>query len=560
MAKRASHARGHDEGPGWFSTGRRVDAPLILPELPSEVPFGFVGRLLPTNTPAELRLQLHRMPSERALALLENARAVATAELASGPDGANARAVQLERESETTESVARRVAARAQDLWRVGLSVHGVGTRAVDAERVRSGMLRRFRAAGFRPRVPMFEARAAAGPPDLFGTEARPPGYWHTLHTDGAAAFFPFVDETIAEPGGVLVGLTLDDASPVVLDRWAHASYSWGVFGSTGSGKTFFTCLTLLRSLWMRPDLEVIVLDPFGEFAGLAKALGGSVLGVTDGVGGRWNPLDPSTTGGDRAEKAGRVASILRALFPSLLDEEAAALDAGLRRLYDSGPGVPVFSDLIDALDGAPGDVGRLRSLLEVFRSGSLSYLDGPTTGTWGAPLTVVDLTGVPEGHLPFHLAYLLDAVYGRCRGRPGPKLVVLDEAHLLARDPATGAYLDRLVRHLRHFDTGVVLATQNPDDFLTSESGRSLLRNLRATFLLRLVQVSEPARSFFALTSEEAEWLPRARLPREMGYSEALLRFGPAHLPIALVASTPEFEFLVRALGAGRRPTDPAA
>lgn len=556
---RRSH-RSPVEGPSWFHTGRRVDAPVILPELPSEVPFGFIGRLLPTQAGGELRLQLHRIPSEKALDLLERARAVATAELASGPDGTNARAAQLERETESAESVGRRVAARDQDLWRAGLSVHALALGTAAAERGRSGLLQRFRAAGFRPRIPMFEARAATGPPDLLGTEPRPSGYWHTLHTDGAAAFFPFVDETVAEPGGILVGLLLDDASPVVLDRWAHASYSWGVFGSTGSGKTFFTSLTVLRSLWMRPDLEVVVLDPLGEFAGLARALGGSVVGVTDRVGGRWNPLDPATTGGDRSEKAGRVGAILRALFPSLRDEESAALDAALRRLYAAGPGVPEFSDLIAAIDAAPGELGRLRSLLEVFRSGSLSYLNGPTTGAWGTPMTVVDLTGVPEGHLPFHLAYLLDAVYGRCRDRPGPKLVVLDEAHLIARDPATGAYLDRLVRHLRHYDTGVILATQNPDDLLATESGRSLLRNLRATFLLRLAEVSDAARSFFALTEAEVAWLPRARLPRENGYAEALLRFGSAHLPVALIASTPEYEFLARALAGRRSDGEPTA
>ncbi|MCI4360064.1 MAG: DUF87 domain-containing protein, partial [Thermoplasmata archaeon] len=386
------------------------------------------------------------------------------------------------------------------------------------------------------------------------------------LHTDGVAAFFPFVDEAVTEPGGVLVGILLDDAGPVFLDRWSHSSYSWGVFGATGAGKSFFTALTILRSLWMRPELEIIVLDPLGEFAGFARRLGGRVLSVADDRDGRWNPLDPTTTAGDRVEKAGRVGTVLRALFPSLRDEEVAVLDTALRRLYDRGPEVPELGDLVDEVGRAPGATDRLRALLEVFRSGSLRHLNGPTTVDWAPGLTVVNLLGVPEGHLPFHLAYLLDAVYGRVRARAGPKLVVIDEAHLLARDPATGAYLDRLVRHLRHYETGVVLASQNPDDFLGNEQGRSLLRNLRATFLLRLAQVSPEAGSFFQLTPAEGEWLPRARVPRETGYAEALLRFGPAHLPIALIASTPEVALLQGSLGraddlpstAGRVPVQP--
>jgi hypothetical protein len=537
------------EGPSWFTRDGRVDAPFVLPQLPSEVPFGFLGRLLPTSQTAELRLQVHRVPAGRALEILDRAHAVASAELASGPGGPDARPAELAREVETTEEVARKVAAREQELWRVGLTVHGLGPTPARADRVRDDLRRRFRAAGFRVRVPTYEAAAAAGPPDLDGTETRPAGYWHTLPTDGVAAFFPFADESVAEPRGILTGLLLDDASPVLLDRWSHASYSWGVFGMTGAGKTFFTALTALRTLWMRPELDLVILDPLGEFVGLARALGGSVVEIAGGEH-RFNPLDPSTTGGDRTEKAGRVSTVLRALFPSLRDEEGATLDAALARLYERGPAVPVLSDLRDEVERAPGDTGRLLSLLEVFRSGSLRGLDGPTSVEWSEGPTVLSLVGVPENQLPFHLAYLSDAVYGRVRYRPGPKLLIIDEAHLLARDASTGRFLDRLVRHLRHYDAGVILVSQNPDDFLGTESGRSLLRNLRATVLLRLSQVSEETRSFFDLTELEAQWLPKARLPKEAGYSEALLRLGPSHLPLALVASTPEYEFLVRALG----------
>ncbi len=537
------------EGPDHVVRGRRVDAPLVFPRLPGEVPFGFVGRVLPTSEPAELRLQVHRIPVTRALALLSGAEAVAEAELFTGDDREGAHRSQLELEAESAHLLSRRVAAREQELWRVGLSVHAVAPTPAAARRRRTEIVRRFRALGFRPRAPEFESAWAAGPPDLAGTERRPTGYWHTLHSDGVAAFFPYVDEAVLEPGGVLIGLLLDDASPVFLERWSQASHSWGVFGATGSGKTFFTAMTVLRSLWQRPGLEVFLVDPLGEFPGLARALGGTVLPLGDSTQGRLNPLDPVSANGDRAEKAGRVAAILKALFPSLRDEEGAVLDAALERLYTAGPGVPVLGDLLAAVEAAPGPSGRLRSLLEVFASGSLRHLNGPTTVDWGASPTVVTLTGVPEAHLPFHLAYVLDAVYGRIASTPGPKLLVVDEAHLLARDPVTAAFLDRLVRHVRHFSAGVVLVSQNPDDFLGTETGRSLLRNLRATLLLRLPEVSSAARQFFALTPAEADWLPRARLPREAGYSEGLLRSGPSHLPLALIASTPEYEFLSAAL-----------
>jgi hypothetical protein len=47
-----------------------------------------------------------------------------------------------------------------------------------------------------------------------------------------------------------------------------------------------------------------------------------------------------------------------------------------------------------------------------------------------------------------------------------------------------------------------------------------------------------------------EREWLPRARVASEAGYAEALLVTKWANLPVAVVASTPEYEYLTATLG----------
>jgi hypothetical protein len=542
------------EGPGWLRDRGRYAAPLLVRELPSEVPFGFLGGLCPTSESVEVLLEAHPIASGRALELLHGARAVAEAELAHGGDG-DGRSAQLHAERESAQELGHQVARREQELWRVGIRFTAVGGSTDQAERLRGGLERRLAALGFRTRVPRYAAREALAPPDLTGSETRPSGYWQTLQTDGLAAFYPFIDETVLEPGGVMVGLLLQDAAPVFLDRWSHASHSWGIFGATGSGKTFATALTILRTLWMRPEVEVVLLDPLGEFGGFVRALGGTVLSFGAESTVRLNPLDPISTGGDRNEKSGRVAAILRALFPSLRDEEAAALDAAVSRLYERGPEVPVFTDLLAEVERGPA-TERLLALLEPFHSGSLRSVNGPTSVNVATNVVSVDFRGIPEDHLPFHLAYVLDWAYGRLRDRPGPKLLVIDEAHLLVRHGTTAEFLDRIVRHVRHFQGGVVVLSQHPDDFLLHPSGRSLLGNLRATFLLRLTHVAPEVRAFFGLTDAEAEWIPRARLPREAGYSEGLLRLGDLHLPIALIAATPEFEFLVRVL-ASSSPSD---
>jgi len=531
------------EGTTFVRVGRNYRAPLLVQQFPSEVPFGFLGNVLPTSESVEFSLEAHRIPAPRALDLIHGARAVAAAELASGNSAGQTS--ELEVEQASAEDLGRQVARRVQELWKVGIRFAARASSRPHADAGRSRIAERLQGMGFRCRIPRYEVQDALAPPDLSATEPRPSGYWHTLPTDGLAALYPFGDETLVEDRGALLGLALSDASPVFLDRWSHASYSWGMFGTTGSGKSFAAALTLLRTRWMSPETSVAILDPLGEYSRFVQLLGGSVIRVAGGRTARLNPLDPASARGDRREKAARVGAMLRALFPSLRDEERAELDATVSQLFEKGPAVPTLHDLRDRVIERTGPSSRLATLLDVFHSGSLRDLDGPTTARPTESIVSVDLKGVPDDQLPFHLTYLLDWAYGRLSERKGPKLLVVDEAHLLARHAATEEFLDRVVRHVRHFGAGLLILSQSPEDFLVRPSGRSLLRNLYAVGFLRLPEVSDEARAFFGLSNAEAEWLPRARLPRENGYSESLWRIGPLHLPLAIVASSPEYEFL---------------
>jgi hypothetical protein len=535
------------EGATWVRYGRSYRAPLLVLQFPNELPFGFLGRVLPTSEPVALTAEFHRIGPAQALELLQGARAVAEAELARGSGGTGTAELEVERES--AELFGREIARRTQELWRVGIRLIAFGSSRPRCEAVRSRLIERLCALGFRVRIPRYEASTVLSPTRLSGAEPRPRGYWHTLPTDAVAALFPFLDESIIEPGGVLVGLALGDASPVLIDRWSHASYSWGLFGTTGAGKSFATAMIALRTRWMRPQLEITILDPLGEFGRFARTLGGSVVRLADGAGGRLNPLDPVTTGGDRREKAGRVAAAIRSLFPTLTDAESVVLDTSLTRLFEHGPEVPTLGDLASEIERAEQSPARLRSLFDVFLTGSLSGSNGPTTVSDSIGPISVDFTGVPADQLAFHLSYVLDWAYGRLRARAGPKLLIVDEAHLLMRHTSTAEFLDRIIRHVRHYDAGVLVVSQTPEDLLGRPEGRAILRNLYAIGLLRLPEVSREAREFFGLTPAEAEWLPKARMPAEAGYSESLWRIGELHLPLAVIASTPEYEFLNRTL-----------
>jgi hypothetical protein len=114
-----------------------------------------------------------------------------------------------------------------------------------------------------------------------------------------AAIGFSFATQDAIEPGGILFG-TRKNAPPVILDRFSWEAGHTTVMGKTGSGKTYWTKLMLLRLYKALDDLEIFVVDPkkrdYGE---LIQALDGETqlvdsLSETDNDVVRYTVEDPS--------------------------------------------------------------------------------------------------------------------------------------------------------------------------------------------------------------------------------------------------------------------------
>ncbi len=128
---------GRVEGRDWVVDRSGFDLPIVLAELPREVPFGFLGRVLAVPGAFRMRMQLHRVPRGRSLDLLEGAGSVAEAELSERKPSATARTAELELEAESARELSRRVASGTEELFRVGLSLHSDGASLARAERGR---------------------------------------------------------------------------------------------------------------------------------------------------------------------------------------------------------------------------------------------------------------------------------------------------------------------------------------------------------------------------------------------------------------------------------------
>ncbi|MBE1584552.1 VirB4 family type IV secretion system protein [Nonomuraea angiospora] len=319
-----------------------------------------------------------------------------------------------------------------------------------------------------------------------------------TFDTPALAAAFPFTspDLTAATgPTAVLYGANAASASLVTWDRFAQPNHNSAIIASSGAGKSYLAKLEALRSLYT--GVEVAVIDPEDEYARLCEAVGGAYLhlGAPDV---RLNPFDLPADGRDALT---RRVLFLHTLVAIMLGEPLdktgkAALDRAILAAFkqagitfdpatwDRPP--PLMRDLVTALTE---DAAELAAGLAPYVTGSHRRLfDGPTTTRPDSHLIVFSLRDLPEELKAVGTLLTLDAVWRRVSNPDlrRPRLVVVDEAWLLMKDPEGAKFLLRMAKAARKHWAGLSVVTQDAADLLGSPAGQAIIANSATQILLR--------------------------------------------------------------------------
>lgn len=100
--------------------------------------------------------------------------------------------------------------------------------------------------------------------------------------TGSLVACMPFIRGEICHPEGVYIGENEYTGNNVMIDFYDKHSVNntnISIFGRAGSGKTFFTSLLTMRSCLK--GIQSIIIDPEGEYSGIARAMGGVVIDMS---------------------------------------------------------------------------------------------------------------------------------------------------------------------------------------------------------------------------------------------------------------------------------------
>jgi hypothetical protein len=369
------------------------------------------------------------------------------------------------------------------------------------------------------------------------------------LDSPSLAASLLHAASDLYEPSGHLYGIGRRTEAPIVIDRFAHASHNAIVLGQTGTGKTMFTGAEMGRC-FLR-GIRVLAVDPLGDYRRLTAELGGTYLELGSGMG--LNPFAMTGAVGDvgLTAKLAALTRLVAAMVGGLSRDERPVLDRALRAVYDAagiGPdpathdgAPPTISDLANRLDDLPG--GKpLAHRLERWASGSLASLFAAD----GAPpldrrMLVVGLAAIsdPEVRAVAQLA-ALGVLWDAVRRDLAPKLVVVDEAWKVMRQPSGAEFVEELARSARHYHAGLQLATQDIVEFLRSDVGEPIVKQCDIRVLFgQTPEGADALARYFDLTAAERRLLLHARP------GEGLLFVGRSHVAFEAIVADREYAAL---------------
>ncbi len=375
------------------------------------------------------------------------------------------------------------------------------------------------------------------------------------------AEAFPFITNTLKDEKGLYLGENLI-GEPIVLDQFKSVvedkqrkNHNMMIIGQTGSGKT--TLAKKIINFHLSLGRKVIIIDPEREYKNLCNYYHGNWIDIGNSTYGQINPLQIFGTITEDNETNNKTQLIshhiqflenwLNILFADLTGNVLRYFSQVLGNMYTqvfkeetnilnlAPTTYPTFSDLWQFLIDNPEDKLEYAIIKELIRTEftgvgkyATLYNGHSTIKTNDNLLHVFDINSLYEkGHHQTINAqlYLLTTFIGNEIKDNGfneqnEVIILIDEAHLLidAQKPIALDFIFQMVKRIRKRYGGMILVTQNPDDFLGNEEIRkktmAIINNLQYSFIMNLSPknlddvhnmyksfggLSEPQRNFIA-------------------------------------------------------------
>ena len=404
--------------------------------------------------------------------------------------------------------------------------------------------------------------------------------------TNTAASTYMFTSFEICDDSGILMGTNEHNNSLVILDLFNQRKYKnphMAIMGTTGSGKTVIEQCMATRM--RRKHIATYIIAPLKghEYARAVKAMGGQFVRISTGSPHCINvmeirPMDNSANrllDGEMEEqsylsmKIDNLLIFFSIIMPEMTNIEEQLLDETLVKTYgDFGitndnrtlwdpdhPGrfkrMPILGDLYKNLRNNP-KADRLAIVLNRFVGGSARAFNNQTNVDLSNPYTVIDLSYLKKKLLSAGMFIATDLIWDLAKqNRLKQKAIVIDEVWQLIgsnSSPQAAEYLVEMAKIGRAYNTSILFATQDINDFFSLENGKygkAILANSRTKIILNLEShEAERCGEVLDLTATEVHKIKNF----ERGYgllscngNNIAVRFQASAMELSLITTDPE-------------------
>lgn len=376
---------------------------------------------------------------------------------------------------------------------------------------------------------------------------------WRNMDTTSLATMFPFSTASLTANEGILYGVNQHDGSLIIFDRFTLENANSIILGKSGGGKSFFVKLEAMRQLLMGSD--IIIVDPENEYQSMCTQFGGEFVSFSLSSQYKINPFELNAENPEPDELSTKILnlhSLMRVIMGDLTPSQDALLDRGLVMAYKQkgitqDPATfknqpPLLEDLYKVFLGfETAEAAELATRLEKFIKGSASGIFNQQSNfDIHNPFTVFGVRDLEENLRPVAMYIILDYIWNRVRKDKKRRILIVDEAWYLVKQKDSARYLQSFAKRARKYQLGLTTITQDVEDFLSVEEGKSILTNSSLQILLKQSTAAiDRIEEVFALTGGEKHFLLSA------GIGEGLFFAGQSHVAIKIIASDKETAIL---------------
>ena len=340
--------------------------------------------------------------------------------------------------------------------------------------------------------------------------------------------------------------------SLVSLDNFNTRIYknaNMAILGTSGAGKTFTMQLIARRMRLAGTPVYIIAPLKGHEFYRQAKALNGTIIRIVPGSPDCINVMEirkidhtsselldgPMPEQSELAAKIQKLHIFFSLLIPDLSNEERQLLDEAIVTTYrnkgitydnaspddPARPGqyreMPILGDLHAVLSAAP-ETRRIANILNRLVHGSASSFNRQTNVNLDNSYVVIDISELSGDLLTVGMYIGLDYMWDKAKeDLPRRKQIFIDEVWQIigASSNALAAnYVFEAVKTIRGYGGGVLVATQDLNDFFSLEDGkygRGILNNCKIKIILNLEEEeAQRVQSVLKLTDAEIDNITR--------------------------------------------------